>query len=210
MRIPTATAVFSLSPVSKLSLVLALSTLVAACAGDPLVVEDSDRIVIDGAVDNRTEQPIPDDVRLLVVWVVTAGSPDYTYVFGEGELKDGGAGFRVELAEAPPSAATNNDQLGVGLVLLTSNQEIQPGDDVASLAPEEILGLAGWHAIVYINGDPAAVASAVSWAGAFTTGYGVGSGVEVQNDFDRFEPLGAGAVQLIVDDLANIPIVNWT
>lgn len=193
-----------------LSLTLGLALSLPACGGDPLVVESDDHIVVSGTVDNRTDEAIPDDARVLVLWVVSAASPDYSYVFGEGELTDGGAGFRVELTEAPPSAALNNDRLGVGLVLLTRNQTIKPGDDLDSLPPEEVLGLAGWHAIVYVNGDPAAVANLVSWAGAFTTGYGVGRGVEVQNDFDRFEPAAPSTLQLIVDDLENIPIVNWT
>jgi hypothetical protein len=50
----------------------------------------------------------------------------------------------------------------------------------------------------------------LDWAAAFDDGYSVGVGVVVPGTFDKFEPASPSSAVLIVDDLANIDIVNWT
>lgn len=189
---------------------LLLSLTAVGCENDLPLEPEGDDIVISGPVINFTEQEIPGNARVLVLWSVSSGTPDYTYVFGEGVLLDGGTSFQVELPEAPPAAALNADLLGVGFVVLTTNQDAGLGDDLADIPTSEILGVTGWHGVIYLNRDPNDLPRHVSWASEFNAGYNVGQGVEAESSFDWFEPVAPGTMELIVDDLQNIEIVNWT
>ena len=163
--------------------------------------------VVTGTIQNNTGAPLPANTRLLVAWVVTSGDPDYTYVFGEGSIDPAAGTFRIEFDDPPPAQALNLGSLGVGIAFATTNQAVGNGFDIGRSPPGELIGATGRHGIIFI-GDPAI--ENPQWATQFNTGYGVGVGVDVENDFDRFEPAAASSVVLIIDDLANIDFVNWT
>ncbi len=199
-----------LTPALILLPLLPLLLLTTACetatAPEEELEPDGDDIVVAGKVTNRSGAAIPSNARVLVVWTVSAGDPDYTYVLGEGELTDGGTRFRVALDAPPHEAALNNGRLGVGLVVLTTDQDVGPGDEL--LPGDAILGVAGWHGVIYVT-EP--MLSSVSWVTTFPAGYSVGRGVEaVRDGFDEFERVAPDTMELIVDDLENIAIVNWT
>jgi hypothetical protein len=166
-----------------------------------------DGFVVTGTIQNNTGQPLPANTRVLVVWVVSSGSPDYSYVFGQGTVDAAAGTFRIQLDQSPPAIALNTGGLGVGVIVATTNQSIENGDDVEDVQLSELVGAAGRHGVIFIdqNGvqDP-------EWATAFESGYGVGVGVDVVDDFDRFEPADPSSVVLIIDDIENIDIVNWT
>jgi hypothetical protein len=77
--------------------------LTAALAGCNDSTHSSAGFVVTGTIQNSTQAPIPLNARLLVAWVVSSESPDYTYVFGEGTLDPAAGTFRIQLAQAPPS-----------------------------------------------------------------------------------------------------------
>lgn len=190
-------------------------TRLSACLGFVLVVGCGDAtgpredLVVTGTIQNNTQAAIPANARLLVVWVVSATSPDYSYVHGEGTINAAAGTFRVALT-APPSAALNGGRLGVGILVLTTNAAIGEGDDIEDLPDADLVGAAGAYGVIYVAGDPADAAGIRAWAADFPTGFAVGIGQEVPDDFDRFVPIDPSAVVLIVDDIANIDFVDWT
>jgi hypothetical protein len=183
---------------------LLLSTLLAGCGDDN---GPSQGFVVTGTIqNNNTGEPLPPNARLVVAWVVSSTSPDYSYVFGEGTLNASAGTFQVRLDQPPPAQALNSGVLGVGILLVTTSQSIANGDDVSSLSEEELIGAAGQYAIISVT-NPDGVEG---WAAQFEAGYSVGRGVEVPGDFDEFEPVSSSSVVLIVDDLENIDFVNWS
>jgi len=165
--------------------------------------------VVSGSIQNNTQTEIPPNARLLVVWVVSSGSPDYSYVFGEGTINRDAGTFEVGMTDPPPAAALNAGALGVGIVVVTTNATVSTGDDLEDIPEEDMLGAAGWYGVIYV-GDPAAAEQVRIWSADFDSGYGVGVGEEVPGSFDRFVPTNASSVLLIIDDLSNITFVNWT
>ena len=183
-----------------------LGTLLAGCDNSS---EPSQEFVVTGTIQNNTQAPIPANARLLVFWGVSSGTPDYSYVFGEGTIDPTAGTFQIRLDQPPPPQALNREVLGVGLIVVTTNQSIGTGVTPGNIAESELIGAAGQYGIIFI-GDEEQVAQYRNWAGEFENGYGVGVGVAVPDDFDRFEPVSPSSVVLIIDDLANIEFVNWT
>jgi hypothetical protein len=190
----------------RVALLLGLAVpLASACNMEPAGSSDA-LLTVGGSLVNPSGKPIPANARVVVGWVVSAGS-DYTYLFGEGSLV--GGRFSIAFRQPPPVEALNSGQLGVGIVLLTADPAIRPGvhlEDVL-VDPAQLLGATGRFAVIYATPD---AAQTRDWAAGFDTGYGVGVGVERVGDFDAFQPVAPTTMELIVDDLDNIEFVNWT
>lgn len=169
--------------------------------------DSSDGFVITGTIQNNTGAPVPANTRLLVVWQVSSGTPDYSYVFGQGTFDPAAGTFRIQLDQLPPTQALNLGTLGVGIIVATTNQTLGPGDDVGEVPISDLIGAAGRYGVIFRAEEGAQVRE---WATAFDTGYSVGVGVDVVDDFDRFEPTSPSNVVLVIDDLENIDFVNWT
>ncbi len=165
--------------------------------------------VVTGHIENRTQASIPANARLLAVWTVSAGSPDYSLVFGEGTIDRSAGTFRIRFDQAPPLAALNHGELGVAFLIATTDQSLQVGDTIPSSYPTtEVIGLTGQYAVIFLqNRDTQQLPS---WIASFGDGYSVGVGVKVTNGFDQFAPTSRTSPVLIIDDLANIEVVNWT
>jgi hypothetical protein len=163
---------------------------------------------ISGTISNPAGLPIPANARVVVAWVVSAASPDYTYIFGEGTATS--STFRVTFPGPVPDAAINGGQIGVGVVLLTTSTALRTGvhlEDVAS-GGGELLGATARYAAIY---KASATVTLVDWADAFPLGFAVGSGVDRDPGFDAFEPVPeTTSMELIVGDIDQINIVNWT
>jgi hypothetical protein len=181
-----------------------VAAVVTACSdgGGP-----GDGFVVTGTIQNNTGAPIPADTRLLVVWQVSSGTPDYSYVFGAGTVDPGAGTFRIQLDQPPPTQALNNGSLGVGVIVATTNQTIENGGTIDDAGLAEVVGAAGRYGVIYIG--PNGVQNP-EWASHFDAGYGVGVGVDVVGDFDQFAPADPSSVVLIIDALENIDFVNWT
>jgi len=165
-------------------------------------------LLVTGQIQNNTGAPIPAGARVVVVWTVSSGSPDYAYVFGAGTIDPATGTFRIEFDQTPPVEALNVGALGVGFVVATTNQTLKDGDIITNSMPE-VIGITGQHAVIYLKSQQDAMTFR-DWVAEFSTGYSVGVGVPVQGSFDKFVPVSPSAAVLILDDLANIDIVNWT
>ena len=192
---------------SRYHTAVAAAFVAAICLGCSDSGGPTEGFVVTGTIQNNTGAPVPANIRLLVAWVVTSDDPDRSYVFGEGTIDLAAGTFRIQLDDPPPAAALNLGGLGVGIIFATTNQAVGNGFDIGRSPPGQLIGAAGRHGIIFI-GDQAI--QDPQWATQFNSGYGVGVGVDVENDFDRFEPAAASSVVLIIDDLANIDFVNWT
>jgi hypothetical protein len=149
----------------------------------------------------------PASARVVVLWQVTSGSPDYLYKFGEGTSSD--ASF-VLRAAAPPVEAINAGGVGVGLLLLVeADTEIAVGVlDPATLdaLDPHLLGVSR-DAVIWVSGS----ASDPGWAERFAPGYSCGACVtDPTGSFDTFEPGGCSSMVIHVGDLDAIEICNWT
>jgi hypothetical protein len=185
-----------------------VTTVATACQG---TTDPAGSFVVTGHVENRTQAPIPANARLLAVWGVSATSPDYSYVFGEGTIDRGAGTFRIRFDQPPPIKALNRGQLGVAVVIATTDQSLQVGDSIGSSYPvTEIIGVTGQYAVIFVQNRDTLLQS--TWVASFEDGYSVGVGVPAlpTEVFDRFAPTSRSSAVLIIDDLANIEIVNWT
>lgn len=191
---------------------LALTTIVAAtlASGCQDGAGPAGAFVVTGHVQNNTATALPANTRLLAVWGVTAGTPDYSYVFGEGTIDRLTGTFRIEFDQPPPAAALNRDALGVAFIIATTDQAMQVGDSLTSSSSVTgILGVTAQYAVIFVQNRDTTPLPA--WVGTFNDGYSVGVGVKVPDAvFDIFEPTSRSSPVLIIDDLANIEIVNWT
>jgi hypothetical protein len=185
---------------ARLALVLAA----AACGGDS---NDPSNVqfTVSGSL-NLSGQPIPVGARVLVAWTVSDTASDYSYVFGEGTIQ--GSRFQVTLRQVPPAEALNAGQLGVGVVFLTTNTDVQDGDHLEDvvLDPAELIGATARFAVIYKATD---VVDQVDWEDAFPLGFSAGVGVD-RVGFDAFAPTAPTSMELIVDDLGNIDFVEWS
>ncbi|MYA22065.1 MAG: hypothetical protein F4Z30_04420 [Gemmatimonadetes bacterium] len=168
--------------------------------------------VVSGHVRDPNGSLAGSDARVVGIWTADAGEGDYSYVFGSGEIDLEAGTFRIEFVEEPPSEALLGDLLGVGLLAVVDDSNLQEGilsDD----AFDEVLGAAPRHSIVFKREDAEAIEAlheAVPWLKEFGYGYSVGKGIEIPDDFDGFEPVDSGSVEIIIDDLENLNLVNWT
>ncbi|UCG85724.1 MAG: hypothetical protein JSW71_17665 [Gemmatimonadota bacterium] len=195
---------------SPLRTTICLATMILpALLGCSESTSSSGGFTISGTVQNNTQTEIPTNARLLVVWVVSSGSPDYTYVFGQGTIDRNAGTFELVMTNPPPTAALNAGALGVGIVIATTNASLSTGDDVVDIPATDLIGAAGWYGVIYV-GDPAGAAQVRTWSADFDTGYGVGVGEEVPGSYDKFVPTSPSSVVLVIDDLSNIRFVNWT
>ena len=195
----------------RFSLLIALSLLVASCENGHCPLANSDPevgYVVSGTLKDNQQAQLPEDIRVLIFWVVSATSPDYTYVFGEGTIDAENMTFEIVLGSDPPVEALNSEALGVGIILVTADVDLKEG-----IVPqdydyyENTLGAAGQYGIIFTNNK---TADFEGWPEQFPEGYGVGKGVKVPGTFDAFEPVDPSSVEIIIDDLDNIELVNWT
>ncbi len=182
--------------------------LLGGCADGPTAVDGEGLFTLSGTLTNRTASPVPGNTRVMVAWVVSSGSPDYTYVFGEGTVQAEKGTFRLTFDQPPPAKALNANGLGVGIVFLTTNPSLKAGMEVGESSG--IIGAAGQHAVIYLAHDPATVGGGIGWAKSFQQGYNAGRGIDLPGAFDGFEPTSRSSIEIIVDALGNIKLVNWT
>ncbi len=167
--------------------------------------------VVSGHVRDPNGSLAGSNARVVGIWTADAGEGDYAYVFGSGEIDLEAGTFRMEFVEEPPSEALLGDLLGVGLLAVVDGfleEGILPDD-----AFDEVLGAAPRHWIVFFNREnenAEEALEAVLWLKEFGYGYSVGKGIEISDDFDGFEPVDPRSVEIIIDDLENLDLVNWT
>jgi hypothetical protein len=139
----------------------------------------------------------------VVVWVVSSGSPDYIYKFGEGSST--GAQFIVSMSTVPPAAAINSYGIAVGLVAVLAAGTAIPAD---GMIDEMVLDGAGYtpdHAIIYKAPD---ANPSTPWMMAFPVGYSCGQCVPATGGgFDTFVVTTCSTVEV---DMTPTSGCNWT
>jgi hypothetical protein len=167
-----------------------------------------------GTLNYRKQIQLPENARVMVLWSVTAVSPDYGYVFGEGTMDFNNNSFELVFDGPPPSEALNwvgSSALGVGTVIITTDQTLKSGNRLPeSFSSTDILGATGQYSIIYVNGSFETLEKG-GWFNEFNQGYSAGKGIEIPNTvFDGFEPIDPTTIEIIIDDFKNIEFVNWT
>jgi len=157
---------------------------------------------------------VPAGAKVVVAWVVSSGSPDYTYKFGEGTAT--AAGFTVHFPGPPPVEALNDagsgQLIGVGLVVLVPGDFTVPEGRLStadSAALESAaLGLSGQGAILWRAGT---FVGEVTWPNLFPElMYSCGACMDRASGFDTFVPVECSALELVVGDTSVLPVCNWT
>ena len=199
---------------SYLIATLSLAILPAqACSEAPLSpglgrsISAENPFVVSGVVLNRSSAALPVNARVVIAWQVVSGTPDYLYVSGAGSVRRSGDSFEVSLSSPPPAEALNSFGLGIGVILLTTDDNVRGGTKLDGIPTAGTLGAAGRYAVIYTSRDPAKIGN---WATRFPRGYSVGKGVKGAGPFETFEPVDAGSVELIVDSLGSLDFVDWS
>ena len=141
-----------------------------------------------------------------VIWVVSAGSPDYSYGFGAGSSS--GATFAGGLTSTPPTAARNvtaQAEFGVGVAILMAPGQSLPEGRLTSMPPTPV-GLSARHAIIYRG--PTDTGTVMPWTAAFPVGLSCGVCVDAPSGFDSFAPVDCAA--LVIDSNLSTPVCNWS
>jgi hypothetical protein len=181
------------------SILLSFTALGAAACGNDAASgnEDAVRGTIVGS-------PVPPASKVVVLWGVSSGSPDYTYKFGEGTAT--GAQYVVSLGEDPPAEAINRYGIGIGLLVLVDAQQTIPEGKLDDATIDTFLGLSRRHAVIWRADD----AQDLDWSGAFPRGYSCGRCVDAPEGeiFDSFEPVACTGIEIQVGEIDGV--CNWT
>ena len=167
---------------------------------------------ISGTLNPARETTIPRKTRALVMWLVSEGE-DHGYIFGEGKLDFERYRFSIHFDEPPPAEALNavdESSLGMGFVILTSNQKLGGRIDGDALASGDLIGISANHAVIFIDGDFKSLEKP-DWFKSFNQGYNVGRGLDLPEPatFDIFQPVSPDSMQIIIDDPRNIKMLNF-
>jgi hypothetical protein len=186
-------------------LLLVLGAMLNACSDGPTGLRGP---TVSGTIVNRSGAPIPATARVVVLW--STANESVAYIFGEGTIDRTTNRFSVTFDRDLPTVATYDGALGIGVILLTTDPDLRDGPLAASADyyASTIVGVTGQHAVIFMGTDPSQYGA--DWAASFRRGYNVGRGVDLPGLFDGFAPVSFDSMQLIVDDLADIELVNWT
>jgi hypothetical protein len=146
------------------------------------------------------------DSKLIVIWSVSASSPDYLYKWGDGTTD--GMKFSVTLMGDPPPAAINGGFVGVGTIALVASNYVVPEGQLTSTQANDleanVLGYSAQHAIIFHSN---ASQSPYPWSNQFSNGYQCGKCVPMGASFEHWAPTNCADVELV--DISQ-PACNWT
>ncbi len=149
---------------------------------------------------------VPAGSKLVVVWSVSASSPDYVYKWGEGTAD--AAKFSVTLMGDPPPEAINAGFAGVGYLLAMPSNFVLPDGQLTSTQADNLfamaLGYSAQHAIIF---HPNTSQSPYPWSSQFSNGYQCAKCAPMGGTFDHWAPTDCANI-IIVD--TSQPSCNWT
>lgn len=144
----------------------------------------------------------PANTNVAVIWVVSSGSPDYAYKYGDGSVA--GATFTASFAAAAPAAALNNGTIGVGIVVQLAPGTTAPDGMFDEATFDTATGFTPLHSIIFkVDG-----ATGVDWIEAFPTGYSCGMCVQNGTGFDGWAPTDCSNVT--IEQGLTAEACNWT
>jgi hypothetical protein len=189
-------------------LLLAAVLPIALACGDSDPTAPVTKITFTGTTTIRNGTTIPANARVVVLWGVSATSPDYSYVYGSGTINSAGA-VAITFNGPPPAAALNLGEVGVGLVIITTDQTLTDGMLPATYSFPGFLGASEDYSIIYSTNLSATTIDGVPWAAQFN-GYGLGKVVRSTSGFDSFAVADPATLKLVIDAQSNIHVPNWT
>lgn len=182
---------------------------------------------ITGTLEVNPSFTIPDNARLVVMWRISATSPDYEIIYGQGAIDRSSNTFSITFNGPLPDAALNlsKDRLngvGVGYLLLTDDPTLQDGVRINGNNSRAI-GSVDNTCIIYTKGDPKTWGYNASkpttwlegtcsgkWVPLFNSGFNVGRGSDINCRFEGFVPTSPNSLKLIVDPQFDFHFPNWT
>lgn len=182
---------------------------------------------ITGTLEVNPSFTIPDNARLVVMWGISATSPDYEIIYGQGLIDRANKTFSITFNEPLQDAALNlsKDRLngvGVGYIMLTTDPTLQDGVRLNG-NNAQVLGSVDNICIIYTKGDPKTWGYNASnpttwlegscsgqWLPSFNSGFNVGRGIEMNCRFDGFTPVSPNGLKLIVDPRFDFHFPDWT
>jgi hypothetical protein len=181
------------------SVLLSFTALGAAACGND--AESGGANTVQGTLVGTPPAPAS---KIVVVWSVSSGSPDYVFKFGEGSVT--GAKYVVSLERDPPAEAINRYGIGIGMLALVDAQLSIPEGKVDEATVDAVLGVSRRHAVIW----RAEGAQDLSWSGAFPRGYSCGRCVDAPEGeiFDSFEPVECTGIEIQVGEIDDV--CNWT
>jgi hypothetical protein len=188
------------------TLALALALPFVASCGSDSPTEPQLPITFSGAIQVLNGTTVPANARVLALWGVSAGSPDYSYVYGTGTVNSNGT-FTITFDAEPPAEALNDGELGVALLILTTDQTLAQGRVPANYTFPGLIGMTEDHSVIFTKNLTGA--HAAGWPNRFA-GYGAGEVERSTTGFDTFKSVALNALKIVVDNLNNIDPPNWT
>jgi hypothetical protein len=154
----------------------------------------------------QTDSPAPPSgSKVVVVWSVSSGSPDYSYAFGSGSVNGAGASF--SFASNPPSDALNAGKLGVGLLAVVDSSIGLPEGKLGDTALDNVLALSADYAIIFRASTDTVRKD--GWDSAFPQGYACGKCVPSDAGFDSFVAVDCSQIRLVPAS-SKPRVCNWT
>lgn len=134
----------------------------------------------------------PDDSVIAVAWVVSSGSPDYAYKFGEATTSSGS--FLITFDAEPPAVALNNGTIGIGVVFQLPPGTSLPEGMIPDAQFDSATGFSSDHSIIFkTEGAPSGEAQ---WLDAFPSGYSCGVCVRSGTGFDAYQKTDCSNVKV--------------
>jgi hypothetical protein len=166
--------------------------------------------VVSGSVDDAVQG---EGRTAALIWVVSSGSPDYGYKFGEGTIGNGR--FSITLPGDPPAEAINSFGVGVAMVLVPLPGVTWPdGKLVDANLGSQISGISARHSVIWraksLDLGDAGVREDVTWPLQFPAGLSCGTCTPAPDggSFDGFAPFACD--QLRIDVYGAVAVCNWT
>lgn len=148
----------------------------------------------------------PAGSKVVVLWSVSSGSPDYLYAFGSGTLN--GSQVSISFPSSPPEEALNGGVLGIGLLAVIDGD--LPEGRVQDFDESKVRALSAHHAVVY-RANASGSLLETGWDASFPVGFACGRCVPKEPDsespFDSFAVEDCSKIEL---EPAGARVCNWT
>ena len=189
------------------SLLLLAPTAFTGCASPKTAPAQG--VVVSGSVDDAVGG---EGRTAAIIWMVSSGSPDHAYKFGEGTIANGR--FSITLPGDPPAEAVNSFGLGIAMVLVPPPGVTWPDGKLdASVFGPDIAGISArdsviWRAKSFDFGDAAPPPD--WWPLSFPPGLSCGTCTPAPDggSFDGFAPFACD--QLQINAYGTVEVCNWT
>ncbi len=181
------------------------------CQGSTSQCDPPEDVTIEDISEEEiADSAIPSEIHnVVILWLVTSGSPDYVYVFGQATVD--GTTVTLDLDDDPPVEAINSYGLGVGTVLVMDPGCSLPEGKYVEGLPEgcgagAMLGLSAEYSIIYKTNE----VLEIGWTAEFPLGYSCGKCVSPSGGemWDTLVPVDCGDVKVNMDPEAHA--CNWT